>query len=115
MVAGRKGYLAARTCCRRVDLTVMLSTWMGYATLEVTAIDADALGAGFLSARLSALICLRPRQGVLAGLLDQLLGDGEAHQRAPDVGLGCRSASAAVMEIGDLQLAATMASSCANA
>ena len=27
----------------------------------------------------------RSRQGVLAALLDQLLGDGEAHERAPDI------------------------------
>jgi hypothetical protein len=64
----------------------ILSPWMGHATLAVTAIDANALGAGFPSARLSAL--RRPgRQGVLAAGLDQPLGDGEAHQRAPDVGL----------------------------
>jgi hypothetical protein len=43
---------------KRVDLTAMLSKWMGHATSKVTAIHANALGAGFLSARLSAL--LRP-------------------------------------------------------
>jgi hypothetical protein len=33
----------------------------------------------------SALLGLRCRQGVLAAGLDQLLGDREAHERAPDV------------------------------